>query len=480
MSTILSAQDVRFRSAWLDLSLLRWELLAPSWRSRYEYLVAQEEVSHYEKDWLFFLARDFLSLQGVAHFSDEAWSEYRSSEYKGIALRGGHVWPSPSEAVSALTGLVSALEETLKRARAAQPLDKSTLHRLVEKFLGRPAALRKEALNGPIPQKVVSPNDVEAALSTLLEDIQSQTAAGVSPIWVAAWAHHALTQIRPYADGNARAALLVSQYVLWRAGLPGFVLKPFQRIPYYTALQAADSGDLRPWAQLFLEGLQQATLYALSWGYAGKRSYEESISAFNRRFSGWRSRHDRDRSQRIMNNRYTVFDYMEEILRQVANELDEKLKVEEGRGTRALVAKAYPDSPYYYQFTTDIVEYARKNGYYLNRGLPRGWFKIKFSLSASKKYQLVFSLHHAGHDDATLAVGALLHFLEPLKYRRRRLRQRKNRREKVVYLFAPLSFSTSPLTFSIENVSPSVRTLLREYVQQNLEKALIELVNEIY
>lgn len=479
MSVTLSAQDIRFRSVWLEQSLLRWELLAPSWKSRQAYLEAHGELSAYEKDWYFQAAYDFLRLQGIVYVPEPSWTRYRKSSYDILALYPGEAWPSPAEAHNHLHRLVSALEEAQRHAATGAALTVSDFHQWVEKALGQRPSFRTDPINGRVP--VVPTSEIETALQTLLQEVHAQLHMGTSPIWVAAWAHHALSQIRPYADGNARAAFLLTHYVLRRGGLPGWSIVPHPTLSYYQALHRADAGDIRSWAQLFLDGLQKAVLYALSWGRFTPRTYEESLSTFNRRFADWRTKHDRERSQRIMHNRYTIFDYLEEILRQVAAELDEKLKVEEGRGTRALIAKAYPDSPYYHQFTSNIAEYAKEHGYYFNRGLPRGWFKLKFSLSASKKYQLVFALHHAGHDDATLLISALLHFLEPLKYQQKRLRSRRRpRREKTVYLFAPLPFHSQPLAFSIEQDPPNVRTLLREYVHQSLTQALAELANEIY
>ncbi|GIV24934.1 MAG: hypothetical protein KatS3mg026_0626 [Bacteroidia bacterium] len=479
MKIALSAQDLRFRSAWLDLPLTRWELLSPSWEARKTFLESQGLLEAYQKDAFWAWARDFLTLQGLVYFSPESWEPYRRAGYSLVGLVGAG--PTTEEAHDRLHRYVAALEEAFRKAQANQPLTPQDLQTWMEKATGRPLSLRQTSVDGPYPLPNLPPTEIPAALEKLFSEIEAQVAAGVSPLWVAGWAHHAFTQIRPYTEGNARAAFLLSQYLLWRAGLPGLYLRPFQRATYYAALQAADEGRLEPWGQLLLEGLQQAVLYALSWGQAPLPSYEESLEAFNQRFAGWRARHDRDRSQRIMNNRYTVFDYLEELLRQTATDLEEKLKLEEGKGPRVLVAKAYPDSPYYYQFSTDIVEYARKYGYYFNRGLPRGWFKLKFSLSANKKYQLVFPLHHVGHEDATLAVGALLHFLEPLKYQQKRIRgRRRARKEKSVYLFVPLPLSLGPLVFSIEKDVPAVRGLLRSYVQEALRQALSELANEIY
>jgi hypothetical protein len=184
-----------------------------------------------------------------------------------------------------------------------------------------------------------------------------------------------------------------------------------------------------------------------------------------------------------MNNRYTVFDYVEEILGQIANELGRQNENGESLGIRALVAKAYPDSPYYYQFTGEVSNYAKEHRYVFNRSLPRGWFKLKFYLSANKRCQLVLPIHHVGHDDATLAVGALLHYLEPLKYQRKRRmgrRRHPQQREKAVYLFAPLPLKQGPLAFNIAEDVAAARPLLESYIRETLRSALIELANQIY
>ncbi|MEN3040530.1 MAG: Fic family protein [Bacteroidia bacterium] len=482
MSTVLATHGLNFRPAWLELPYSRWDLLAPAWTARRQLLDSRGERSAYEKDAFHQWGADFLTLQGVIHFTPEIWEAYRNHEYDALVLTAGSTYPSPSEAHAHLIALVEAMSSLNELAQTGGVLDLGLFMTTLQKAYRGAPVFRTTPLNGPV--RTLAPTEVEPALGALLSEVHTQLSAGSSPIAVAAWAHHAFTQIRPFSDGNARAAFLLSQYILWRGGLPGIYLKPAQRITYYRSLQKADQSDYLPLAQLFLTGLQQAVLYALSWTGPRHTSYESALNAFSQRLREWRSHHDRERSQRIMHNRYTVFDYMEETLRGIAANLDQKLKSEEGRGARFLVAKAYPDSPYYYQFTADIVEYARKNGYYFNRSLPRGWFKLKFSLSASKKYQLVFTLHHAGYDDATLVVGAFLHFLEPLKYQQKRGGRnrppRRRGREKTLYLFSLLPLQIPPIAFCIEKDIPSVRIALREYAESLLGEVLSEISNEIY
>lgn len=478
MDTVLASHGLQFRPDWVALPLSRWELLEPAWQARYDHIETRGERETYEVDAITQWTADFLALQGHLHFTPEAWRLYRESGYDLRALAAGTVFPSPEVAHAHVQRLTEAMQKLYRQVRQGTPLDLSTFTSVVSTAVeGTP--YRNAGLNGPI--QTLPPAEIESALNALLTESHAQLGAGVSPITVAAWAHHAITRIRPFADGNARAAFLLTQYILWRGGLPGFYLHPGQRLAYYTALKQADEGSLQDWFNFTLLALQQATLYALSWTPAVIPPYETALQTFNQRFAGWRKSHNRDRSQRIITNRYTVFDYMEEILHHIAKDLEQHLRTDEGQGVRALIAKAYPDSPYYHQFTADIVEYARSHRYFFNRSLARGWFKIKFSLSASKKYQLVLSLHHAGYEDATMVVGAFLHYLEPVKYQQKRLQRRRTRtREKATYLFAPLPFYAPPLAFSVEQDAPALRSLMREYVESLLGQAITRITDEIY
>lgn len=479
MSTVLASHGLDFRSEWLAAPLTRWELLAPAWQARYEHIQSRGEQAGYEVDAITQWAVDFLTLQGHLHFTPDAWRSYRESGYDLRALAAGTVFPSPEAAHAHIQRIVNAMRQLHSQAQQSSPPDLDTLLSAIETTPENPP-YRKSSLNGPI--QTLPAADIQSALHALLTEVHNHLTAGISPIAVAAWAHHVLTRIRPFADGNARVAFLLTQYILWRGGLPGFYLHPGQRLAYYNALREADEGSPQAWISLNLLALQQATLYALSWTPVTIQPYEAALQTLNQRFAGWRRSHNRDRSQRIITNRYTVFDYMEEVLHHIAKELEQHLKTEEGQSVRALIAKAYPDSPYYHQFTTDIVEYARLHRYFFNRSLARGWFKIKFSLSASKKYQLVFSLHHAGYEDATMVVGAFLHYLEPIKYQQKRHQRRRStpKREKAVYLFAPLPFYAPPLAFSVEQDAPALRSLLREYVESLLGQVLTRITHEIY
>jgi len=469
MSKVLTATDIRLGTGWLEISLTPWKMLRSSWESRKSYLEQDGALEEALRDVFYRQAVEILAMQGVASVREVAWERYRTAGYSPTALLEEEAWPGAIAAHAHIEALSSALAEAYRLGSAKAPLNASTLHNLVEKAF---------PTRENVPQLLTSQASL---LEALLKGVEDNLQTGASAISVAMWAHHTLTQIRPYSDGNARAAFLLTNYILGWAGSALPLLWREQRYAYYQALKAADEGSINAWASLFLQGLQQATLFLLSWGYPHNYPLEEALNIYNRRHQHWRSQQNRDRSQTIMNNRYTIFDYVEEILGQIAKELSHQNENSESAGVRALVAKAYPDSPYYYQFTGEISSYAKAHQYVFNRSLPRGWFKLKFYLSANKRCQLVLPLHHVGHDDATLAVGALLHYLEPLKYqRKRRMGRRSHQKEKTVYLFAPLPLNRGPIAFNIaEDVAP-VRPLLENYIRETLQAVLVELANQIY
>lgn len=66
------------------------------------------------------------------------------------------------------------------------------------------------------------------------------------PVEVAALAHHQLTAIHPFLDGNGRTARLVMNLVLLRVGYPPAVILRANRQKYYRVLGQADAGKPAP------------------------------------------------------------------------------------------------------------------------------------------------------------------------------------------------------------------------------------------
>ncbi len=89
-------------------------------------------------------------------------------------------------------------------------------------------------------------DQVGPEMHRLQEEMRSAGFAEAHPVIQAAFAHHALTAVHPFADGNGRTARALASVFLYRAvGIPLIVFSD-QQEPYWDALAAADAGDPQP------------------------------------------------------------------------------------------------------------------------------------------------------------------------------------------------------------------------------------------
>ena len=105
---------------------------------------------------------------------------------------------------------------------------------------------------------VVFPNP--AKIPALMEEFGAWLKAEPATPATAFDAHFRLTAIHPFSDGNGRAARLLMNLVLIRAGYPPIAVRPEDRKTYLDALERRSlAGDLRPFQTLMFERLD-ATL----------------------------------------------------------------------------------------------------------------------------------------------------------------------------------------------------------------------------
>jgi len=109
-------------------------------------------------------------------------------------------------------------------------------------------------------------------MSRLVEQLRGDRFAPAHPVLQAAYAHHALTVVHPFADGNGRVArALASLFLLRTARIPLLVYSD-QRADYYPALRAADVGRPQPFADFVADrGLDLLALMT-EWLRAGGRT----------------------------------------------------------------------------------------------------------------------------------------------------------------------------------------------------------------
>ncbi|CAF3763130.1 unnamed protein product [Adineta steineri] len=65
-------------------------------------------------------------------------------------------------------------------------------------------------------------------------------------IELAALAHYKFVYIHPFIDGNGRTGRLLMNLILMRSGFPPVIIKKSERLIYYSHLDQANDGDVRP------------------------------------------------------------------------------------------------------------------------------------------------------------------------------------------------------------------------------------------
>jgi Fic family protein len=86
------------------------------------------------------------------------------------------------------------------------------------------------------------PDEVRPEMHRLIELMSSRDFNDLHPILQAAWAHHVLTYIHPFADGNGRVARALASVFLYRAAGVPLVIFSDQQVPYWDSLSDADGG----------------------------------------------------------------------------------------------------------------------------------------------------------------------------------------------------------------------------------------------
>jgi Fic family protein len=89
--------------------------------------------------------------------------------------------------------------------------------------------------------------EVAPEMRRLFEQLRTTAFEEAHPVEQSAYAHHALTAVHPFADGNGRVArALGSVYLYKKLSIP-LVIFANQRAAYFDSLARADAGDPGPW-----------------------------------------------------------------------------------------------------------------------------------------------------------------------------------------------------------------------------------------
>lgn len=90
------------------------------------------------------------------------------------------------------------------------------------------------------------PEQVASEMDRLVKIYEDYSKESIPTEVLAAWLHHRFSQIHPFQDGNGRVARAIASLVLIKHGLFPLVITRNDKPKYIDALEAADSGSLKP------------------------------------------------------------------------------------------------------------------------------------------------------------------------------------------------------------------------------------------
>ena len=96
--------------------------------------------------------------------------------------------------------------------------------------------------------KPPSASKAPALMEELFKQYKKQKRS-LHPVELASWLHNRLVQIHPFSDGNGRTARLLMNWILMRNGFPPAIIEASNKEDYYKAIEAADKGDQKPFAE---------------------------------------------------------------------------------------------------------------------------------------------------------------------------------------------------------------------------------------
>ncbi len=250
------------------------------------------------------------------------------------------------------------------------------------------------------------PEHVEAEMDKLIEILRALTDNKIHPLIIASWLHHAFTTIHPFQDGNGRVVRLLSSLILIKLGLfPITVLREESKVKYIYALEAADNGEPQPLVNYFAELQRRNIEEALNLRDVSENSLDEVTKILKEKLLAKKAENLIALKRKLSDRREMVFSTCSEYL----NFSKDKILRDFGSAINIYIGSCRPDDvTKQHYFNQQIINFANKNNYYVNKSLPKFYFNFGIDLKDGKKYELIFTVHHYGYDNKTIAIGGFL------------------------------------------------------------------------
>jgi fido (protein-threonine AMPylation protein) len=244
------------------------------------------------------------------------------------------------------------------------------------------------------------PEQVASEMDTLIKLHHEHERGGVPPEIEAAWLHHRFTQIHPFQDGNGRVARALASLVFIRHECFPVLVTRDQKHDYIAALEMADCGDLGPLIGLFVSAQRKTFVEALGIAddvlEAAKvdLEIEAARAQLAHRREALRLEWEKARTTAA-----ALRSFATDRVSQVADQLTSKL------------AKELPDSEFFqnncgpteaksHYFRWQIVQSARKLGYFANTETYRAWTRLvlRGEAEGDGQSEILLSIHGIGHE----------------------------------------------------------------------------------
>ena len=218
----------------------------------------------------------------------------------------------------------------------------------------------------------------------------------------AAWLHHRFTQIHPFQDGNGRVARALTSAVLLKADHLVLVVRDEEhREIYLDALAAADGGDLKLLVDLFADiqiaDMQEAMKSIRSLRGENMVNVADSIA-------------ERVKRRKEASQQHAV-GLMGELIQIASVRLEEAAaELQRALGADVSARVLSDDEDKLDWWSWQVIEAARKHGYFADLDRPRRWVSLRLGLPGIEKTEtrLVISFHAVGRAADLHAVSAIL------------------------------------------------------------------------
>ena len=238
------------------------------------------------------------------------------------------------------------------------------------------------------------PEHVASEMDALIEKYDVLDQLGVSPEIAAAWLHHRFTQIHPFQDGNGRVARALASLVFIKAGWFPLVISRDLREEYIKSLEVADiDQDLIPLIDLMSKIQQKSFIKALSISEETLRQTEPIEDVISRASEKIRQRKFEE-YQGMLESAISLAEFLETIAEARLKEIKIKLDRLKEADSEFFCNVTRSNSTNDFWFRHEIVEIAKKEEYFADTRIHKGWVRLK--IVEDREISIILSIHGLG------------------------------------------------------------------------------------